>query len=268
MLKNQRVREITAALLAFGESIERWELIPALSHDAARLIYEDPFAFVLAASLDRGIPAEVAWTFPLWIREWLGHLDPARIARMSVADIGRVLDSCPRRHRYTAAAPRTVKEVAALVMVEGKGDARKLWEGKSATAVHSVFMRVYGIGEGLASMIVALLDRVFRVPFSEQDRRDMDVKPDVHVVRVLARLGLIDPPQTPADRYSCDRGGPSSQTLLDAVAAAREMCPAHPSSLDAPLWIVGRRWCDAYAPKCRQCPLSTLCPHEGATACA
>lgn len=164
-------REITNALICVGQTLDGSQLIPALRPEAAKLVYDDPFSFVLGASLDRGIPAEVAWTFPFWIRERLGHLDPSTIASMSLEEIGRVLESCPRLPRYSRDAARTVREIAQLVVKEGRGDARNLWAGRRASEVHRLFMRVHGVGKGIASMVLALLDRIFHVPFDDLDSK-------------------------------------------------------------------------------------------------
>lgn len=243
-----QLRVVTKALLAFGKTINGARLIPALSPAASTFVHDDPFAFLLGASLDRGIPAEVAWTFPLWIRERLGHLDPRRIAVMDVAEIDAVLASCPRLPRYRSAAPRTVREVAGLVMRVGAGDARKVWEGRRATDVHQLLRSVHGIGEGIASMVLALLDRVFKIPLDDLDRRSMDVKADVHVVRVLTRLGLLEVDD--ADESSAVEG---------SLAVTRAMHPSHPALLDPPLWVIGRTWCKAFDPDCGACPVTEVC---------
>jgi hypothetical protein len=131
-LSQPQIGAITSALLAYGEQVDRWKLIRALNEEASRLVYEDSFAFALGASLDRGIPAEVAWTYPLWIRERLGHLDPRRIADMSIEEIGNVLDSLPRRPRYRRDAPSTVQGIARVVLKEADGDAAALVRGRTA----------------------------------------------------------------------------------------------------------------------------------------
>jgi len=43
--------------------------------EAAPIIFSDPFAFLLACSLDRGTKAEVVWTIPYDLTQALGGLD-------------------------------------------------------------------------------------------------------------------------------------------------------------------------------------------------
>jgi len=53
----------------------------------------------------------------------------------------------------------------------------------------------------------------------------MDIKPDVHTMRVLYRLGVS-----------------SSLNTDSAISAARLISPSYPGAIDGPLWSVGRNW--------------------------
>jgi endonuclease III len=228
------------------------------------LVYENPFAFALAACLDRGIPAEVAWTFPLWIKNELGHLDPHRIAGMSLEEIGQVLDALPRRPRYRSASRRTVKEMAQLVVEEFGGDASRLWTGRTSKEVENSFRKVYGVGPGIASMVVLLLEKVFKVDFDDRDHRTMDVKPDVHVIRVFSRLGLMRESIAATDggvEPDCKRNSSADAKL--AIRVARRLHPEFPAKLDTALWRIGRTWCHASSPDCAACRVVLVCPKEG-----
>jgi len=91
-------------------------------------------------------------------------------------------------------------------------------------------------------MAVLLIEKAFQVRFDDLDHTTMDIKPDVHTVRVLYRLGVS--------------AGEKQQHAIDA---ARRISPSYPGLLDAPLWVVGRQWCDAVSPKCSECPLTDIC---------
>jgi endonuclease III len=233
---------VRGRLLQLGRSVTADTSMPALVPDASRLISENSFAFLLGAALDRGMPAEVAWTIPYWLRQELGHLDPPRLADMTEAELLAVVSRLPRRPRYIRDAPRTIREVARLV--KSLGDAEMLWEGRSADEVKRQLKAIHGIGEGIASMVVVLLEKYRGVRFL--DRARMNVKADVHVQRVLYRLGAA-------------RG----RSEAEAISAATALNPEYPGDLDQALWTIGQRWCHESTPQCVSCPITDLCMRAG-----
>lgn len=230
-------------LLEFGRTISPLELFPLLHKDADALIEENPFAFALAAVLDRGTKSEIIWTIPYYLQEKIGELNPRFFMSKTLEEIGKIFQELPLKPRYINDAPRTVKELSEIVVNEFNGDASKIWRNKSSKYVKKTFQRVYGVGPGISSMAVLLLERCFGIHFDDIDHRDMDVKPDVHVIRVFSRLGFI-----------------SRQNEEAALKAARELNPEYPGAIDAPIWVIGRRWCTANAPQCSHCPLNEVCP--------
>ncbi len=241
-----QVSNVVADLLAFGETVDPLDLFPTLVPEAANLALSDPFAFALATCLDRGTKADIIWTIPYWLKERLGHLDPKRLAAMDDAAITDVLRSLPNRLRYMDAAPRTIREISRLVANDLGGDASRIWCGRTAAEVRDRFLGIYGVGDGIANMAVLLLEKGYGLRFDDLDRPHMDIKPDVHTVRVLHRLGLA-----------------SSTSTADAIAAARRAHPAFPGALDAPLWQLGRTWCSARAPRCGECAMARSCAKVG-----
>jgi endonuclease III len=91
-------------------------------------------------------------------------------------------------------------------------------------------------------MAVILLERVSGIRFSDLDHRSMDIKPDVHTVRVLYRLGVA-----------------AEMSEAEAIAAARRLRPEYPGEVDVPLWMIGRQWCRARAPLCDDCVVKNFC---------
>jgi len=230
-------------LLEFGKQIRPRELFPALHEKAALLIEENPFAFALAAVLDRGIKAEIIWTMPYYLQKQLGDVSPRQFVNKSNEDLERIFRSLPAKPRYVTDAPRTVKELSKIVLHEYDGDVTKIWTNKTASYVKAIFQRIYGVGPGISSMIVLLLERYFGVQFSDLDHRTMDVKPDVHIVRVFSRLGFI-----------------SEANETEALKAARRLNPEYPGALDSPTWMIGKKWCAPTQPHCGNCPLNLVCP--------
>lgn len=236
-------RAILTRLLALEGRIDTRLFFAGEVPEAVDLTLSDPYAFCLSTCLDRGMKAEVVWTIPYWLKQRLGHLDPQLVYLLSEERLAGLIAGLPKRPRYMDAAPRTVREITAVVVEEYDGDASRIWTGRRAADVKATFLSVYGVGQGIANMAVLLIERVFGVRFSDLDRKSMDIKPDVHTMRVLARLGVA-PEQSP---YS-------------AIAAARRLSPDYPGEIDAPLWLIGRTWCTAEAALCDACPLGELCP--------
>jgi len=230
-------------LLEFGKTIKPRELFPVLHDDAALLVEKNPFAFALAAALDRGTRAEVIWTIPYYLQKEIGELKPAFFVNKDINEIKKIIQKLPIKPRYVNDAPRTIKELSEIVVNEFDGDASKIWKNKSAEEVKTTFQRVHGVGPGISSMIVLLLERCFGIHFNDLDHRNMNVKPDVHVIRVFGRLGFISQPNE-----------------KEVLEAARKFNPEYPGALDAPVWVIGRKWCAADAPQCTYCPVNKVCP--------
>lgn len=234
--------KIRDALLSFGDLIDPQELFPSLNPDASKLVINNPYALALAISLDRGTKAEIIWTIPYYLSEQFGHLDPQIINLLTIDELATAFSNLPHKPRYINAAPRTVMELTNLIVSAFDGDTSKMWKGKSAFEVKSLFQSIYGVGPGIANMSVLLLEKAYKYEFSDLDRKNMDIKPDVHTKRVLYRLGASE-----------------SISESAAIEASRKMNPNYPGRLDAPLWIIGRKWCQAQNPACQNCPMNYVC---------
>jgi len=218
---------IAARLVALNEQVDVRELFPTLVPEAAELVPGNPYAFCL---------------IPYWIKQLLGHLDPHLVYQMPIDRLEDLVDRLPQKPRYVNAAPRTIQDITKIVVEQFGGDARRIWTNKKATDVRMVFESVYGVGSGIANMAVLLIERGYSIRFSDLDHSRMDIKPDVHTMRVLYRLGVA-----------------SSVNEDAAIAAARRLNPSYPGELDAPLWLIGRKWCTSSAPACVSCPLKEVC---------
>jgi len=242
MTDETRLTKITEALLEFGPTVPNTSLFPIIVPEAAPLIETDPYAFLIAVCLDRGTKAQVVWTIPYDIIMKLGHLDPQLIYKMSLDELAELFLQLPRKPRYVNDAPKTVRDLTRLVVEEYNGEASKVWEGKRAADVNRTLMSIHGVGPGIANMGVLLIEKAFGVRFSDLDRTRMDIKPDVHTVRVLYRLGASE-----------------AQTIQAAIEATRRMNPSFPGGLDGALWEIGRRFCFASDPDCPKCPMNKSC---------
>jgi len=122
------------------------------------------------------------------------------------------------------------------------GNARGIWKKKRASEVKNTSLSVYGVGNGISNMAVRLIESMYDFRFPDLDCSRMDIKPDVHTMRVLYRLGV-------------------STTIREdgAIFAARFINPSYPGEIDGPLWLLGRKLCQATNPDCGRFPINAVC---------
>jgi len=242
-LKKQKILEY---LLELKKTVGNDFLFPVQDPNARILVPSSPYAFCIASSLDRGTKAEIIWTIPYWISVLTGHLDPVLFYKLPLSEIEEIFAKLPRKPRYLNAAPRTFQSITGLIIDEFGGNPQSIWEGKTAKEVKQTFLSVYGVGNGIANMILILIEDAYGVAFSDLDHTKMDIKPDVHTMRVLFRLGI------------------SSQiNEKSAIEAARLISPQYPGAIDGPLWYLGKSHCHAIDPRCGKCKMDNVCQKVG-----
>ena len=91
-------------------------------------------------------------------------------------------------------------------------------------------------------MAVNILARDFKVPMG--DHIYIDVSPDIQVLRVFKRIGLIS----------------KNATNDELIYCARELNLEYPGIFDLSCWEIGRNWCRPRNPTCIDCYLSKYCP--------
>jgi endonuclease III len=239
-------QQILEGLLRHKATYGHEVLTPAKCPEALQLIHNNSFAFISACCLDRGTKAEIIWTIPYWLSQQVGHYDPKQFYPMSLERISFLYDRLPQKPLYTKAAPRTFQEICRIVVEDFSGKAENIWKNRCAMDVKRTLLSVYGVGNGIANMTLILIESVYDITFSDIDYTKMDIKPDVHTMRVLYRLGA----------------SPSINTD-SAILAARHISPSYPGAIDGPLWSVGRNWGHPASADCGSCPLDTCCEKVG-----
>ena len=232
-------RAVVERLKEFGKNRDGsdWSV---LDSETERLVRSNPFAFLLAVAFDRGMPWQKAWRIPVEI-DHAGCLDPAQLASMSETDLVELLDGLAVRPRYGARqGAKTLSDAAHLVCKRFDGDAGAIWNGVSPAETEKTLQEIHGLGTGIASMTTRILHDDFGC-FRGQERQ-IDVKPDVHLVRVFRRAGLVN-----------------GDSPNEAIRSARRLNPGFPAELDWPAWWIGQHWCHATEPNCTQCPLTQVC---------
>jgi uncharacterized HhH-GPD family protein len=94
------------------------------SDDANALLASDPLALLIGFALDQQVSVQKAFSGPLAIRERVGSLDAAVLAK---TDLDAVFREKPAVHRFPGAMAQRVAELVAVVRDEYSGDASRIW---------------------------------------------------------------------------------------------------------------------------------------------
>ena len=214
--------------------------------ESDKFLRQNPFAFLMAASIDRGAPAESVWKIPFFLNEKLGHVDPRRLSRMTESEVETRLRQLDKKPRFPGQAARTILSLSRLVTDQYDGNAADVWQDREPEDVVNTLQGVWGVGLGIAHMTVRILIDEFGYRPSPPSLRKIDVKPDVHVIRVFYRTALT----TAKSGRAC-------------VEASRRLHSEFPGQLDWPTWEIGRTWCHEHSSDCVDCPLCRVCARIG-----
>jgi uncharacterized HhH-GPD family protein len=141
--------------------------------DAARLVRHDPFAFLLGALLDHGIPPDRAWRAPLVLQQRLGHLDPQRMVTEPEA-VQQAVGQPPVLHRYKHTAAAWVVAAAQRVLDHYGGEAVAVWSDAPTRAeLLERLVAFDGIGEVKARKAIEHLQLDLRVEVRDEARGDV-----------------------------------------------------------------------------------------------
>lgn len=145
-------------------------MTPALhitGDDAAdALLSADPLALLVGMLLDQQVTMEVAFSGPAKLRDRLGGLDAAAIARMDPEAFADVCRTPPAVHRYPASMAGRIQALCAQVVEEWHGDAAAIWtEGDPDGAqVLKRLKTLPGFGEQKAAIFLGLLGKQLHIP--------------------------------------------------------------------------------------------------------
>jgi uncharacterized HhH-GPD family protein len=153
--------------------------------EASRLLAEDPFALLVGFALDQQVTVQQAFLGPLRLKQRLGTLEPATVAK---ADLEPLFREKPAIHRFPGSMAERVRELAATVSDEYDGDASRIWtEAADGADLRRRISALPGFGEMKIKSLGAVLAKRF----------------DVAVARDLVpghpTLGDVDSPQALAD---------------------------------------------------------------------
>jgi uncharacterized HhH-GPD family protein len=165
--------------------------------EACRLLASDPFAFLVGFALDQQITVQQAFLGPLRIKQRLGSLEPARLAR---TDLEPIFREKPAVHRFPGSMAKRVQDLAATVVEEYDGDAARIWtEARDGADLRKRLSALPGFGEMKVRTVASVLAKRFGVAAAAE------IAPDHHT------LGDVDSPQALADYQAAKRAYKAEQ---------------------------------------------------------
>ena len=158
---------------------------------ACRLLADDPFALLVGFALDQQVTVQQAFLGPLRLKERLGTLQPAAVAK---ADLEPLFRQKPAIHRFPGSMAERVRELAGTVAEEYGGDASRLWtEAKDGADLRRRISALPGFGEMKIKSLGAVLAKRFDVATAQE------------LVPGHPTLGDVDSPQALADYQAAKR---------------------------------------------------------------
>jgi uncharacterized HhH-GPD family protein len=132
--------------------------------EADELLGREPLALLIGFALDQQVPVQTAFTGPLKLKQRLGTLEAAAIARAAPGDLEDLFRQKPAIHRFPGAMAQRVHELAATIVDEYGGDAARLWrDAKDADDLRRRIGDLPGFGEMKIRTLGAVLAKRFGV---------------------------------------------------------------------------------------------------------
>jgi hypothetical protein len=221
------------------------QIVHFVKDDETNLFLNDlknyPHAFVLSCLMDRQIKAEIAWLIPSKIKSILGSFDIIELGKLKLVDYKNIFLE-KKLHRFNETMADVFYCGVQDICNKYGGDASIIWTNNpsSSTVVYR-FLEFKGSGVKIATMAANILARQFRIEFS--DYYSIDISPDVHIRRVMKRMGFVS--------------DDASNEMI--IYKARELNPEFPGIIDFSCWEIGRTWCHPTNPECENCLVRSEC---------
>lgn len=205
-------------------------------------INNSPHLFVLCCLMERQMNAKKAWQIPLEVCTKTGRWSIDELSEISLDEMKKIFED-NHLHRFNNKMAKVFFDAVERIKEQYDKDASKIWKGNLTSAeVVNRFLEFNGAGIKIATMAANILQRDFGVEFSG-GLEAIDASPDVHVRRVLYRLGFTE------DENNANM----------AVDVSKAINPKFPGLIDYPCWLWGQTYCDPQSPKCEQCPMAAVC---------
>lgn len=184
---------------------------------AQQLIAQSSIAFVIGFVLDQRVRIQLAFAAPYELQTRLGHLDPARIAAMSPAEIEAVFVQAPPLHRYPNSMAQRVRACMEWIVEHHDGDVDQVWlQAKDLSDLKRRITSMPGFGPLKAIAVSAVLARHFEV---DVDGWDRELPPYGSLAYVDSIDDLLSYQDRKARYKKAIRSGATPEQALDAISA-------------------------------------------------
>jgi uncharacterized HhH-GPD family protein len=155
--------------------------------EADALLGSDPLALLVGFVLDQQVTVPTAFAGPLKLKQRLGGLDAAEIARTDPERLADIFREKPAIHRFPGNMAKRVQELCAVVADEYDGDAGRVWRDAADTAdLKRRIEALPGFGEMKVKALASVLARRFGNELAEPLVPDHPMLGDVDSAEALA----------------------------------------------------------------------------------
>ena len=225
----------------------QYKNIDFASNDQANELIKDidryPHAYLIALLMNYGMPFKRAFDIPFLLKERLGGFTFRRLRSLSQEQISYAMKRPSALHRFPGMMSKRLYQAIIIIDNDYHGDASRIWTNVYSSAeIVSRLLAFPGIGQKKATLGANDLIRCFKIPVT--DKSSIDISLDVHIRRVMFRLGLV----------------PAKVSDAQLIFKSRAINPRYPGLIDSIMWQIGREWCRPRRKECGACPMSDLCP--------
>lgn len=225
---------------------------PKTKEESLQLQY--PHLFVLGCVMDSGIDYERAWKIPEEIAVLLGGYD---FSLFLSKDEAWYLDTfnAKKLHRYNEKMGKAFYSAIQKIHNYYQDNAANIWnDNPTSGELICRFLDFDRVGVKIATMAVNILSRRFDVKL--KDKYSIDISPDIHVKRLMYRLGLIDE-EKPVKNFS-------TIDPFKITYAARSINHDFPGLPDLIFWETGQNeTCTNKKCNKEKCPFGAFCIKQG-----
>ena len=209
--------------------------------------------FFVGVMLDQRQDTERAWNAGEYmVKHYFNHTDDfwQEISDTHLSTIKKICRRCYDGQAFALGVrvnifSKNLKSAARKIVDKYGSDVRNLWNNVDAEHVDEIyekFKEFDGIGDALAKMAQFILVRDYGIAGGRDSKKYLSVKPDVHLQRVLFRLGIAE-----------------RKTAASVDANVGDLNLKSPADFDWAVWNIGREYCHSSKPDCSKCPLEEIC---------